>query len=100
MQNFSPESIHARLTALEEAITRHVPAGVGGELATDVKLLDERVQRLEHEVFGAAGVGAAQETGAVVDAKEIAATDVGTYSDPVKPAEQTTVVADTDQTRQ
>jgi hypothetical protein len=81
MQNFSPENIHARLNALEEAIARHVPAGVGGELETGLKLLDERVARLEHEVFGAAGVGAAQETGAVVDAKSIAAENIGVYSD-------------------
>jgi len=81
MQNFSEKDVMDRLHALEHAAERHVPAGVGTEsdLEARVAALEVSNEKLTQEVFGVAGIGAAQTAGVTVDAKELAAKDVGKF---------------------
>ena len=74
MPNFDPEGLMKRVHHLEQAIERHVPAGIGGEndLAARVSALEANVEKLMQHVFETAGVGEAQNTGTTVDAAELA----------------------------
>lgn len=84
MQNFSEKDVMDRLHKVEKAVERHVPVGEGTEsdLERRVAALESDNAKLMNEIFNVAGIGGAQAAGEVVDAKELAAKDVGTFTGP------------------